>query len=140
MNPTAAGILLAQALRSTLFFLEAILMIEPPKRHSTPLRAAGSYQVRSTRFGNGRGPGGKKTDSDMLPLQVESRSDPDWRCSQRQKAPKEKKDKKETNSKKNESFFLTLAVTSQCRTYLAAMLVRSWPRRPAEDEGPSGCS
>jgi hypothetical protein len=28
------------------FFLEAILMIEPPKRHSTPLRAAGSYQVR----------------------------------------------------------------------------------------------
>ncbi len=28
----------------TLFFLEAILMIEPPKRHSTPLRAAGSYQ------------------------------------------------------------------------------------------------
>jgi hypothetical protein len=25
-------------------FLEAILMIEPPKRHSTPLRAAGSYQ------------------------------------------------------------------------------------------------
>jgi hypothetical protein len=27
------------------FSLEAILMIEPPKRHSTPLRAAGSYQV-----------------------------------------------------------------------------------------------
>ena len=28
------------------FFLEAILMIEPPKRHSTPLRAAGSYPVK----------------------------------------------------------------------------------------------
>jgi hypothetical protein len=28
------------------YTLEAILMIEPPKRHSTPLRAAGSYQVK----------------------------------------------------------------------------------------------